>query len=132
MPAKGTETILVVEDQVEVRAVISATLRRHGYTVLDAGIGADAIAVASEHQGHIHLLITDVVLPEMDGRQLARALHAAGRLVRTLYTSGYTDEVIVRRGILEACLAFLQKPFTSDTLLRKVREVLDAPEPPGV
>jgi CheY-like chemotaxis protein len=67
MPAKGTETILVVEDQVEVRAVISATLRRHGYTVLDAGIGADAIAVASEHQGHIHLLITDVVLPEMDG-----------------------------------------------------------------
>ena len=122
----GTETILLVEDQAHVRAAATAMLRRQGYTVLEAGSGMEALAVAAAHGERIDLVIADIVLPEMDGRQVAHALHSSGRSFRTLYTSGYTDEVIVRHGVLEPGLAFLQKPYTRGTLLRKVRETLDA------
>jgi two-component system cell cycle sensor histidine kinase/response regulator CckA len=131
-PALGSETVLVVEDQIEVRAVIAAVLRRYGYTVLEAGDWAEAIAASMEHKGAIHLLLTDMVMPGMDGRGLARMLRANRPEMRVLYTSGYSDDPMVREEILDPRMAFLPKPFTSDTLLARVREVLDSEEQPLV
>jgi CheY-like chemotaxis protein len=129
---KGTETVLLVEDQAEVRTVTRETLRRHGYTVIEAASGADALGVAREHPGPIQLVLTDVVMPGMSGRQMAAEISVQRPGIRVLYTSGYTDEVIVHHGVLEPGLAFVQKPYTTDGLLQKVREVLDAPTPPVV
>ena len=129
-PSTGTETVLVTEDQQEVRSVIAATLRRQGYSVLLAPDADDAMAVSRNHSGPIHLLLSDVVLPGLSGRDLARRLLAERPDVRVLYMSGYTDDAIVHHGVLEAGLAFIQKPFTGDALLRKTRDVLDGPRPP--
>ena len=128
----GTETVLVVEDQPEVRAVIRETLQRHGYTVVEAASGAEALVRSREYSGTIHLLFTDVVMPGLSGRRVAQLLTSDRGRMRVLYTSGYTDDAIVQHGVLEPGLAFLQKPYTSEALLRKIREVLDASAPPAV
>jgi two-component system cell cycle sensor histidine kinase/response regulator CckA len=125
------ETVLLVEDQQKARRVIHETLRRHGYTVIEAVDGVDAIAKSAAHAGTIHLLLTDVVMPGMTGRQLARSIGHMRPDTRVIYMSGYTDNSIVHHGILDPGLAYLQKPFTADILLHKVREVLEAREAPG-
>jgi PAS domain S-box-containing protein len=128
----GTETLLIVEDQPETRSVIRETLRRRGYTVIEAANGPEAILKSGQHTGPIHLLLTDVVMGGMSGRQLAENLHANRPDLRVLYMSGYTDDAIVRHGILEPGLAFVQKPFAADSLLRKIRGVLEAPHGPTI
>jgi signal transduction histidine kinase len=125
---RGDETVLLVEDEEAVRALGARILERHGYTVLEARNGRDALAVAAQHGGPIDLLLTDVVMPEMGGKQLAEALVARDSTLRVLFVSGYTDGDISRRGELDRCTAFLQKPFTASGLLGRVREVLDGNE----
>ena len=124
---RGTETVLLVEDAAAVRAVAKQVLERQGYTVLEAPDGDVALHVAQKHRGPIHLLLTDVVMPVLSGRPLAEQLARVRPDMKVLYASGYTDDSVVRHGILEAGTAYLQKPFTPDSLARKVREVLDAP-----
>jgi PAS domain S-box-containing protein len=126
----GTETVLIVEDQAEVRSVIRELLRRRGYTVLEAPSSTEAVELARNHLGPIHILLVDVVMPGTSGRHAAAQLHGIRPEMRVIYMSGYTDQAIVDHGILDAGLAFVQKPFTGDVLLRKIREVLGAPEPP--
>jgi DNA-binding response OmpR family regulator len=126
----GTETVLLVEDQPEVRGLIEKTLRRQGYNVLAAADSEQATALARGYDGPVHLLLTDVVLSGTSGREVARQVLAECREVRVLYMSGYTDDAIVQHGVLEPGLAFIQKPFTGDALLRKIREVLSADRPP--
>ena len=123
---RGTETVLLVEDEEGVRALASRILERHGYTVLEARNGRDALSIASRHTGPIDLLLTDVVMPEMGGKRLAEALTLRDPSLRVLFISGYTDGDISRRGELNPDTAFLQKPFTARSLLTRVREVLDA------
>ncbi len=129
-PLHGTETVLVVEDQAEVRAVIEETLRLHGYTVIAAANGSEAVAAVHEHNRPIHLMLTDVVLPGENGREIAQKVLAGRASVRVLYMSGYTETAILKDGVLEPGLAFIQKPFTSDVLLRRVRELLTSDRPP--
>jgi len=124
-PPRGSETVLLAEDEPAVRAIAQQALERQGYTVLAAPSGADALALAAQHGATIHLLLTDVVMPGMSGRDLADRLTAQRPGTRVLYISGYTDNAIVRHGMLEPGLAYLQKPFRPDALVRKVREVLD-------
>jgi PAS domain S-box-containing protein len=122
----GTETILLVEDQPEVRSVVEAILKRHRYTVLSAGSGEEALRLAAD-TAHIDLLLTDVVMPAMSGRELSSRLLLERPGLRVLFASGYTDDAIVRHGVFEADVAFIQKPFSPAALLAKVREVLDQP-----
>ncbi len=122
---RGVETVLLVEDEDGVRALGSRILERHGYTVIEARNGREALTVAAMHQGHIDLLLTDVVMPEMGGKQLANTLLEAERGLRVLFMSGYTDGDISRRGELDKDTAFLQKPFSARALLNRVRAVLD-------
>jgi CheY-like chemotaxis protein len=121
---RGTETILLVEDEPAVRAVARQILARQGYTVLEAPDGPAALAMVAG-RGRVDLILTDVVMPGMSGRTLADQLAARWPGVRVLYMSGYTDDAIVRHGMLEPGLAYLQKPFRPDALVRKVREVLN-------
>jgi nitrogen-specific signal transduction histidine kinase/CheY-like chemotaxis protein len=123
---KGNETILLVEDQPEVRAVARATLTRAGYTVLEASQGEEALQIEQDYRERIHLLLTDVVMPTMSGRELARRLLQRRSDIRVLYTSGYTDDAIVHHDVIESGVAFIQKPFLPANLLRKIRNVLDA------
>jgi PAS domain S-box-containing protein len=123
---RGTETVLLVEDAAAVRAVAKQVLQRQGYTVLEAPHGEAALHLAQKHRGRIHLLLTDVVMPVLSGRRLAEQLAPLRPDMKVLYASGYTDDSVVRHGILESGTAYLQKPFTPDSLARKVREVLDA------
>jgi hypothetical protein len=120
----GLETILLVEDHDDVRSIVRATLVRHGYTVVEAARPEIALRVAEE-QPHVDLLLTDVVMPTMSGRDLARQLQRRRRDLPVLYMSGYTDGAIAHHGLLDPSVAFIQKPFTPDSLLRKVREALD-------
>jgi CheY-like chemotaxis protein len=129
-PSTGTETVLVVEDQEEVRFVIAALLRRHGYRVLLASDAKEAIATSRSHLGPIHLVLSDVVLPGLSGRDLARQLLVDHPDLRVLYMSGYTEDAIVHHGVLAPGLAFIPKSFTGNSLLQKVRDVLDGPRPP--
>ena len=122
---KGKETILLVEDEEPVRTLTREYLSACGYKVLEACDGNDALRVASAHRDTIHLLVTDVVMPNLGGRQLAEALSASHPESKVLYLSGYTNDAIVRLGILESNLSFLQKPFRPSVLISKVREVLD-------
>jgi two-component system, cell cycle sensor histidine kinase and response regulator CckA len=121
------ETILLVEDALRVRAVVREILEMNGYNVLEARHGAEALEISERHQGPIHLMVTDVVMPQMSGRELAQRLQPIRQDMRVLYMSGYTDDAIVRHGVLGAGMAFLSKPFTPDALALKVREVLDTP-----
>jgi len=123
---RGTETVLVAEDVTAVRAVTREMLRRYGYTVLEAADGATALEVAANFKEPIHLLLTDVVMPDLNGRDLAARLQAARADLKVLFMSGYTDDAVVRHGILQQGIAYLQKPFTPESLARKVRTVLDA------
>jgi len=125
---RGTETVLLVEDAAAVRAVARQVLQRQGYNVLEASDGEDALHLAARYQGTIDLVLTDVVMPRAGGRELAERLLTVRRDTRVLYMSGYTDDSVVRHGILEGGVAYLQKPFSPEGLARKVREVLDAPK----
>jgi len=124
-PADGTETVLVAEDEAAVRAVARQALSRHGYNVLEAQSAEAALDVAARHSGTIHLLLTDVVMPGMSGRDLARRLADLRPTIRTIYMSGYTEDAITRHGVLEPGLVYVQKPFSPEALARRVREVLD-------
>jgi two-component system cell cycle sensor histidine kinase/response regulator CckA len=123
----GTETVLLAEDEPAVRQLAGLLLQSHGYTVLEAIDGYHAIAIANAHPRRIDLLLTDLVMPGMSGRQLADTLTRSRPDVRVLFMSGYTDETMLRHLILEAGVAFLQKPFTPVGLAQKVREILDGP-----
>jgi CheY-like chemotaxis protein len=122
----GTETVLLVEDEIGVRELARRILRRAGYAVLEAESGGEALLAARLHDGPIHLLLTDVVMPRMSGRELADAITQLQPSMKVVYMSGYTDDAIVRHGVLEAGISFLEKPFTAEQLTRKIREALDA------
>jgi len=126
---RGSETILLVEDQPEVRNLIRRVLEARGYHVLVAASGHDALRLTVHHVGTIDLLVTDVMMPGMSGREVALLLAPAHPRMRALYLSGYTQESIMRDAMLEPGIAFLQKPFTADALAAKVREVLESPRP---
>jgi PAS domain S-box-containing protein len=128
-PAGGAETVLLVEDDSEVRALTRAILHRQGYRVLEAATGPDGLRAGELYPEPIHLLVTDVIMPQLSGRDVAARLAVLRPDMRVLYMSGYTDDAIARHGILEPGTAFIQKPFTPDALARKVREVLDSPRP---
>ncbi len=124
--ALGSETLLVVEDETQVRELMRDILIAQGYKVLTAEDGVDALQVAQRHEDPIHLLISDVVMPRMSGRALADQLRAIRPEIRVLFTSGYTDDAILRHGVLDKGTDFLAKPFELETLARRVRSVLDA------
>lgn len=125
LAAKGRETILLVEDEEGVRRMTKLMLSQNGYTVLEAANGKEALAVAERHSGPIHLLLTDLVMPNLSGRDVAERLTAVRSRLRVLFMSGYTEDVIVRQGIESATADFLPKPFSLASLTNKVREVLD-------
>ena len=122
----GTETILLVEDRQETRLAIREVLRRRGYDVLEAESGDEAIEVAGLHEGPVHLLLTDVVMPGMSGRDVAERLVATRPELRVLFMSGYTQETIDPHGVLAPGIEFIQKPFVLNSLLRRVRKVLSS------
>ena len=124
-PVQGTETILVVEDEEPVRALTRRILAGKGYNVITAGSGAEAIALVATHKDAIHILISDVIMPGMGGRQLAERLRAGRPKLKVLFVSGYTDDDVIQQGILDPGMPFLAKPFTPESLLRKIRDVLD-------
>ncbi|MBI4167188.1 MAG: CHASE3 domain-containing protein [Acidobacteria bacterium] len=117
-------TILLVEDEPGVRRLARRVLESRGYTVLEAGRGDEALQVSERHEGAIHLLLTDVIMPGMSGRELADRLGPKRPETKLLFMSGYTDESVLHHGVLESGIAFVQKPFTPDTLAQKVREML--------
>jgi PAS domain S-box-containing protein len=121
----GSETILIVEDDKEVRKLAVRILTRQGYTVLDGSYGAEAFNVCRQHKGPIHLLVTDVVMPGLDGRALSESLSKLHPEMKVLYMSGYTEDAIIHRGVMEKGMNYVQKPFTVSGLVNKVREVLD-------
>jgi CheY-like chemotaxis protein len=125
---RGTETILLVEDDESVRVLVRTILRKYGYDILEAQSGGDAFLLCEQHEGTIHLLLTDVVMPRMSGRQLAERLIRIRPKLEVLYMSGHMDDEVMRHGILQSTIAFIQKPITPETLARKVRSVLDSKE----
>ncbi|MGH7526451.1 MAG: response regulator, partial [Gemmatimonadales bacterium] len=123
----GDETVLVAEDEPGVRSPVRRILAAHGYRVLDAPTGMGALEAAEQHQGRIDLLLTDVVMPGMNGGELARRLRGVRPQCRVLYMSGYSTEAVATQGVLTPGAAFLQKPFSVEELVLRVREVLDSP-----
>jgi len=122
---KASETILLVEDQEAVRSFALAALKQYGYHVIEASDGEEAIAAAGNYSGDIHLLLTDVVLPGMNGKELAERLKELRPNLKVLFFSGYTADVIAHHGVLNPGVAFLHKPFSQEELAQKVREVLE-------
>ncbi len=122
----GTETVLLVEDEEMVRDMAKEILQESGYQVLEAKHGREALLVAEQHHGPIHLMLSDVVMPQMSGRELAEQLTPLRREMKVLYMSGYTDDAIVHHGVLDEGMAFIGKPFTAGALTRKVRATLNA------
>jgi two-component system cell cycle sensor histidine kinase/response regulator CckA len=123
---RGTETILIVEDETAVRTLTSRILQDRGYKVLEAAEGNKALRIAGEYSGEIHIVVTDVIMPGLGGAKLVSSLEAERPGLKALYISGYTDNAIVHHGILDSHIAFLQKPFTVESLAKKVRNVLDS------
>jgi CheY-like chemotaxis protein len=123
----GTETVLLVEDEAFVRDLALTILRENGYTVMEAGNGEEGLRVASQHKGKIDLVLTDVVMPVMGGKEMADALRQSRPDAKILFTSGYTEEAIGHHGVLRPGMEFLQKPYLTATLVRRVREILDGP-----
>jgi CheY-like chemotaxis protein len=128
---RGTETILLVEDDPQLRQLSSSVLSHCGYKVLTAAAPEEGVAICKENHRDIRLLVTDVVMPRMNGRQLAEQIQQITPNVKVLYISGYTSNAIVHYGVLDRGLWFLPKPFTLSALVAKVREVLDSKGPPG-
>jgi signal transduction histidine kinase/CheY-like chemotaxis protein len=126
-PLRGTETVLLVEDEKSIRNTMDLFLKDCGYTVLVAEDPKKALNLAGMHPGEIHLLITDVIMPDMSGRDLANLLLARRPTIKRLFISGFTADVIAQRGVLDDGVNFLSKPFGRDVLVRKVREVLEQP-----
>jgi CheY-like chemotaxis protein len=122
----GTESILLVEDDALLRSLLRDTLRDSGYSIMAAGDGNEALRLVAQHRRPLDLIVTDVVMPDMGGRQMVEQLVTTFPRARVLYLSGYTDDAVVRHGILHDQVPFLQKPFTAAALRRKVREVLDS------
>jgi CheY-like chemotaxis protein len=120
----GTETILLVEDEPALRTLTRRVLSSVGYTVLEAGSGDEALAVLAAFDGPVHLMFTDVVMPGMNGRDLARRVVAARPEIKVLYASGYTDDAIFRHGVLDDGSRFISKPYAPAELRRKIRETL--------
>jgi CheY-like chemotaxis protein len=127
---RGSETILLVEDEEGLRELIAELLAENGYQVLVAEGPTKAIETAERHGGIIHLLLTDVVMPQMNGPELARRLKERRPDVRVLYMSGYTEDAIANRGVLEPGVSLISKPFSQEALARKLRDLLD-PRPPA-
>jgi CheY-like chemotaxis protein len=125
--APGTETVLLVEDEQAIRALTRRILESAGYTVLEAASGADALRLLDSHPGVVHLLLTDVVMPGMNGRELSGRVAAQRPSTKVLFASGYTDDAILRHGVLDAGSSFISKPYTPSELKRRVRAVLDGP-----
>ena len=123
--AHGVETILLVEDEEAVRHLLARGLRSHGFTVLTASDGVEALRLARDHRGVIDLLATDVIMPNMSGRDLVNSLRREHEGLKVLFMSGYTDDTLLRHGIFEQREAFLQKPFALQAFAAKVREMLD-------
>jgi DNA-binding NtrC family response regulator len=123
--AGGTETILLVEDEPSILRMTRMMLERKGYTVISAATPTQAMEKAKNHSGAIDLLMTDVVMPEMNGRDLAEEITALYPSIRLLFMSGYTSNVIAHHGILDEGVAFIQKPFSMADMTEKVRELLD-------
>jgi len=124
--------VLVVENEAAIRNLVQLALERHGYHILAAESGADALRVASGHAGRIHLLITDVVIPDMNGPEIARRLAVARPGLTTLFMSGYMDDALGDHGLPREHVDFLQKPFSPRVLALKVREILDRFRRPDV
>ena len=125
-PQGASETVMVVEDDENVRRLTARILGENGYQVIEADSGAQAVNLARHHDGPIHLLLTDVVMPGMSGKELADTIMEARPEVAVLFMSGYTDDVIAQHGVLKEGMQFLPKPFTAQSLTQKVREVLDS------
>jgi nitrogen-specific signal transduction histidine kinase/ActR/RegA family two-component response regulator len=122
---RGNETILVVEDEEEVRKLTAKILERQGYRILETSNGDDALLACERRKGPIHLMLADIVMPGMSGSELAKLLKPLYPEIKILYMSGYTDNAVVRHGVLKKGVNYIQKPFTTEGLARKVREVLD-------
>ncbi|TLY18242.1 MAG: response regulator [Nitrospirae bacterium] len=121
----GSETVLIAEDEPGVLTLVCETLRTHGYTVLEARNGKEALAISQRYQGPIHLLLTDVVMPQMNGREVSERLLVTRPDVKVLYMSGYTDDAVLRHGVVANGVDFLPKPFTAGAVASTVRKMLD-------
>src|SRR5437867_3063424 len=124
---EGRETVLLVEDEPVVRELAAFTLQERGYTVFEAANGEEGLRIAKEKNGNIDLVLTDVVMPVMGGKEMADAIRASHPQTRILFASGYTEDALGHHGVLQPGVAFLQKPYLTATLARIVREVLDEP-----
>jgi DNA-binding NtrC family response regulator len=122
----GEETILLIEDDPRVRAAASRVLRSHGYRILDASNGATALALANAHRGEVELVLSDVVMPDANGPDVVARLRESQPDLRALFMSGYTSHAVLSNGLLEPGINLLQKPFTPEFLVKRVRQVLDA------
>ena len=127
----GTETVLLVEDEAGVRTLTRLILQGIGYKILETQNGGEALLLCERHQGKIDLMLTDVVMPQMSGCQLAERLAPLRPEMKVLFMSGYTDEAVAQHGVLQPDMPFLRKPFTPDALARRVREVLDEEDVPA-
>ena len=125
--SRGGETILLVEDEVPLRRLAVRGLTRHGYTVLEAATAEEALAILDRHLQDVSLIVTDVVMPGINGRQLVDRVRALRADIKVLYTSGYTADTVVNTGVEQAQVAFLQKPYTPRALMEKVSLVLGEP-----
>jgi CheY-like chemotaxis protein len=125
-PSRGSETILLVEDEEAVRSLARGLLESRGYQVLETKGADEALEIGERHKEHIHLLLTDVVMPQMNGMELAEHLAPLHPETKVLYMSGYADHAVVQHCLLDPSKVFLQKPFTADVLAHKLREVLDS------